>query len=90
MTTWELHKRGSSTWVTAECPICKNGCVIDTGEIFAFIKSLIIDLPDGTSRLIPDYEDRVPRDLWGRITFNHCRIREPIPGQDTRPTRETV
>src|SRR5258708_3185799 len=78
-TTWELHRRGTSIWVTAECPRSKNGCVMDVGEVRAVERSIFIDQPDGSSRVVPNWQDRMAD--WNLITFKHCGTSEKIPGK---------
>jgi hypothetical protein len=75
MTTWERHVRGSSQWVTAECPVCKNGITIDLGEVRQKVADVIFshgDRPCPPEAYAGIVDQRA-------IRFRHCRIEEAIP-----------
>lgn len=74
-TKWELHRRGSSTWVVANCDRCHNGITIDLGEIRQKIADTVLSY--GDKPMPPGALDGIVDQRT--IRFRHCRIEEAIP-----------
>src|SRR5713226_5588982 len=74
-TKWEFHRRGSSTWVVANCDRCKNGITIDLGEVWQ--KAVDVILSYGGKPCPPETKAALLNPKT--IKFRHCGIEEAIP-----------